>query len=76
MTSLQLFAWKKRLREAEAAQFVEVQVKASEHPCELTVGHGGRAIEVRLHRGRSGVVETGFDATHLCALLAVLEPEA
>jgi hypothetical protein len=67
----QLFAWKKRLREAEAAQFVEVRVK----PGELAIGQQGKAIEVRLGRGRSVVVEPGFDADHLRALLAVLEPE-
>jgi transposase-like protein len=76
LTSSQMFAWKKRLREAEAAQFIEVQVKASEHPGELTIGHRGKAIEVRLLRGRSVVVEPGFDSDHLRALLAVLEPEA
>jgi transposase-like protein len=38
VTSSQLFAWKKRLREAEASQFVEVQVKASEPLGELTIG--------------------------------------
>ena len=37
--------------------------------------HDG-AIEVRLMRGRSLVVEPGFDAYHLRALLAVLEAEA
>jgi hypothetical protein len=35
-----------------------------------------RAIEVKLYRGRSIVVEPGFDADHLRAVLAVLEPEA
>ena len=36
----------------------------------------GRAIEVRLNAGRSIVVEPGFDAGHLRALLAVLESRA
>jgi hypothetical protein len=41
-------------------------------------GAGGArgAIEVRLRGGRSLVVETGFDARHLRALLSVLEAEA
>jgi hypothetical protein len=36
----------------------------------------GRAIEVRLGRGRSLVVEPGFDAHHLRALLSVLDADA
>lgn len=71
----QMFAWKRRLREPETAQFVEIDVKpGSEPPNVVTVGSG--AIEVRLARGRSLVVEPGFDAHHLRALLAVLEAEA
>ena len=71
----QMFAWKRRLREAETAQFVEVGVKPCSEP--LHVAPVRRAgIEVRLARGRSLVVEPGFDAHHLRALLAVLEAEA
>ena len=33
----------------------------------------GRAIEIRLGGGRSILVEPGFDAAHLGAVLAVLE---
>ena len=77
VTSSQLFAWKKRLREAEKAQFVEVQVRPAEPLRRDVVNRQqARAIEVRLCRGRSIVVEPGFDADHLRALLAVLEPEA
>ena len=44
----QFFAWKKRLREAEAAQFVAVEVAAAaETKRPATVVHSG-AIEVRL----------------------------
>jgi hypothetical protein len=32
---------------------------------------GDKAIEIRLRRGRSLVVEPGFDASHLHGLLAV-----
>lgn len=76
MTSSQLFAWKKRLREAEKAEFVEVTVAPDKvpHPLETTVERG-RRIEIRLVRGCSLVVEPGFDADHLRALLAVLEAE-
>jgi hypothetical protein len=76
MTSSQLFAWKKRLREAEKAKVVEVQVapeKEPHHPG--TTPERGRTIEIRLVRGCSLVVDPGFDADHLRTLLAVLEAE-
>lgn len=76
VTSSQVIAWKKRLREAEEAQFVEVQIKAAEALREMGIGQQAKAIEVRLCGGRSIAVEPGFDADHLRALLAVLEPEA
>lgn len=71
-----MFAWKKRLREAEAAQFVAVEVApAPEVKLPVAARHSA-AIEVHLGRGRSIAVEPGFDAHHLRALLAVLEAEA
>ena|SRR5215472_7121556 len=77
VTSSQVFAWKKRLREAESAQFVEVQIKPGEPSREIGIRQQqAKAIEVRLCGGRSIAVEPGFDADHLRALLAVLEPEA
>jgi len=76
VTSSQVFAWKKRLRQAEKPQFVEVQIKSAEALGEVGIQHQGKAIEVRLRGGRSIAVEPGFDADHLRALLAVLEPEA
>jgi transposase-like protein len=76
VTSSQVFAWKKRLREAERAQFVEVQIEPAEPLPELGIRQQAKAIEVRLFKGRSIAVEPGFDADHLRALLAVLEPEA
>ena len=72
LRSGQFFAWKKRLREAEAAKFVAVEVA----PVAETKRRMGGAIEVRLVRGRSIVVERGFDAHHLRALLSALEAEA
>ncbi|MHB8392390.1 MAG: hypothetical protein ACYDBH_22885 [Acidobacteriaceae bacterium] len=69
----QFFAWKKRLRHAEAAQFVEVS--PAEEPVRSSAA-GNHAIEVRLAGGRSLVVAPGFDASHLRALLFVLEPGA
>ena len=71
----QFYDWKKRLRESEAAKFAEVKVKAS---CEQRTPAPERypAIEIRLSNGRSILVEPGFDASHLRALLTVLETEA
>jgi hypothetical protein len=70
----QFYEWKKRLREAEAPPFVEVEVKPA---AKTTLTEGVRAaIEVRLKGGRSLVIEPGFDAHHLRALLRVLESEA
>ena len=85
----QMFAWKRRLRVTAAAgrsssvewepgapKFVALEVVPTiEAQCPLSVTPG-RAIEVRLERGRSLMVEPGFDASHLRALLAVLEAEA
>jgi transposase-like protein len=69
------YDWKKRIREGEAAKFVEVKVKEpSAH--RKPVPERYPAIEIRLSRGRSLLVESGFDASHLRALLAVLETEA
>jgi len=64
------FVWKKRLRESAATKFLEVQVA---EPAPLSVP-GDSRIEVRLQNGRSLVVARGFDADHLRALLAVVEP--
>lgn len=62
------FAWRRKLSEAEAGRFVEVRVEADG-------GAAGqsRALEVKLEGGRSVMVEQGFDAAHLRAVLAVLE---
>jgi hypothetical protein len=69
------YDWKKRIREDEAAKFVEVKLK---EPCEQRKASPERyaAIEIRLSKGRSLLVGHGFDASHLRALLAVLETEA
>jgi transposase-like protein len=69
------YDWKKRLREGEAAQFVEVKVKERlEQPAPTPKYYC--AIEIRLNKGRSLLVEPGFDSNHLRALLAVLETDA
>ena len=71
----QFYAWKKRIRRGEAAEFVEVKVKASSEQ-RTPAPERYPAIEIRLSKGRSILVEPGFDASHLRALLAVLETEA
>lgn len=68
----QFYEWKKRLKETAGSRFLEVRVRPAAEPGEPR----DRAIEIRLNRGRSLVVEPGFDAHHLRALLAVLESEA
>jgi hypothetical protein len=66
------YDWKSRLREREVEKFVEVRVMRGEERALPGPGHSG-AIEIRLSKGRSLLVEPGFDAGHLRALLAVLE---
>lgn len=75
----QFFAWKKRLREAEAPQFVEVKVAAiatTEAASPEFSAPNGAAIEIRLQNDRSLLVRPGFDAQHLRAVLAVVESGA
>ena len=71
----QFYDWKKRVREGEAAKFVEVKVKASSEQRE-PAPERYPAIEIRLSNGRSLLVGPVFDASHLRALLTVLEREA
>jgi transposase-like protein len=75
LSSGQFFAWKKRLREADGARFVALELApVAEARWPATIP--SRGIEVRLVRNRSLLVEPGFDAHHLRALLLVLEGEA
>src|SRR5664280_329749 len=69
------YDWKKRIREGESTKFVEVKVNESSERHEAGPERD-RAIEIRLTNGRSLLVEPGFDARHLRALLSVLETEA
>jgi transposase-like protein len=70
----QFYDWKKRIREGEAPKFVEVKVKESSAQ-RKPAPECSRAIAIRLNNGRSLLVEPRFDASHLRALLAVLESE-
>ena len=71
----QFYDWKKRVREGEAAKFVEVKVKASSEQ-RTPAPERYPAIEIRLSNGRSLLVGPVFDASHLRAMLTVLETEA
>ena len=72
----QFYYWKKRLKEAATPPFVEVQL-AKTHRSQRYVGSAvGSTIEVRLGNGRSLLVAPGFEASHLRALLAVVECES
>jgi len=62
--------WKRRVREAVKAPFVEVQLA---EPRVQARALGSTTIEVRLKNGRSLMVAARFDARHLRALLAVVE---
>ena len=67
-----LYAWKKRVREAEAAKFVEVAVKPVKPGWRSSAGDD-KVIEIRLRSGLSLFVVPGFEASHLHALLSELE---
>jgi transposase-like protein len=71
----QFYDWKKRVREGEAAEFVEVKVKASSDQRTLA-SERYPAIEIRQNKGRSLLVGPVFDVGHLRALVAVLKTEA
>jgi len=63
------FAWKKRLNQAGAERFVPVRIVDAGG----AVSAGRQAIELRLSRGCSLMVEPGFDAADLLVLVTTLE---
>lgn len=70
------YYWKKQLRGGGVPRFVEVGLrkgKQEEAPAGLQLG---TTIEVRLRNGRSLVVGPEFSASHLRAVLAVVECES
>jgi transposase-like protein len=71
----QFYYWKKRLQEAAAPQFVEVQVANPQLRQRHVRSALEATIEVRLRNGRSLLVAPSFDASHLRALLALVESE-
>jgi hypothetical protein len=66
----QFYYWKKRLSQAAETNFVEAVV-VEQQPAAVSVACAG--IELRLCGGYSLLVQPGFAAGHLRALLAVLE---
>ena len=68
--------WKKRLQETATPQFVEVQVAKPLLRPRHSPSVSESTIEVRLRNGRSLMVAPEFDASHLRALLAVVESES
>ncbi len=69
----QFYYWKKRLRRAASPQFVELQVARPFPKQKHSRSMPAATIEVRLSNGRSLMVAPGFGASHLRALLAVVE---
>lgn len=70
----QFYEWKKRLEKSKPSEFVSVSMKPEvEEPSQLPAVLTSSSIELRLHRGWSLQIETGFDADHLRRLLSVLE---
>ena len=70
LATSQFYTWRKRLRGSVAGRFLEVQIaKPAARPAPTKQG----AIEIRLGAGRSVLVEPGFDADHLRAVVAALE---
>jgi transposase-like protein len=61
------FAWKKRLSEEATNPFVAVEVVSAGQRAP------SRAVEIRLAGGRRVMVEPGFDAAHLRAVVEALE---
>lgn len=72
----QFHYWKKRLREIAPPPFVEVQVARPHLRPKQSRAALGSTIEVQLSNGRSLMVPPAFDASHLRALLAVVESES
>ena len=66
----QFYAWRKRLRQAGAQSFLAVQLAGGTAP---TAALRTGAIEIRLAGELRVLVEPGFDAEHLRAVVAALE---
>jgi hypothetical protein len=69
----QFYYWKKQLRMTASPQFIELQVAKRCRQQKQLRSMPATTIEVRLSNGRSLMVAPEFDASHLRALLAVVE---
>lgn len=69
----QFYYWKKQLRGTASRQFIELQVAKPYRQQKQWRSMSATTIEVRLSNGRSLMVAPEFDASHLRALLAVVE---
>jgi transposase-like protein len=70
------YRWRRKLQEVATPGFVEVQVakrRLRNGRAKPVVPATGSTIEVRLRNGRSVMVAPKFDASHLRAVLAVVE---
>jgi hypothetical protein len=70
------YYWKKQLQEVARSQFVELQVAKPDLSQRHSRAALGSTIEVRLRNGRSLMVAPEFNASHLRALLALVESES
>ena len=73
----QFYEWKKRLRQAETASFVAVELVASQTAAAVITPAAVQSapIEIRLRSGRRLLVGPDCETDHLRRLLAVLEQE-
>ena len=69
----QFYYWKKQLRRIASGEFVEVRVARPQAKQQQLRSMPATTIEVRLSNGRSLIVAAEFDASHLRAVLAVVE---
>ena len=76
MPESQFYYWKKRLPEVAPPPFLEVLVAKPQLSPRHSRPAAGSTIEARLSNGRSLMVAPEFDASHLRALLAVVESES
>jgi predicted transcriptional regulator len=73
LSAPQFYWWRKRLGQVAARKFVEVKMAPTAVASAMVLDP---AIEIHLAAGCSLRVRPGFDADHLRAVLAVLEPRS
>ena len=73
VSAAQFYWWRKRLEQVESKKFVEVKMAPTAVASAMALDP---AIEIHLVAGCYLRVRSGFDARHLQAVLAVLEPRS